>query len=313
MARDSRRPQSLSPVTVVEAVPAQSERSRGVLMVIGGQQTGRVLSLSLGPSVTIGRSTKATHRIEEPSVSNIHARIIRAEPNYILADEQATNGTFVNGERLTEPAHLKDGDRVQLGPVLVLRFTLVSEAEERSLKMVYESAHRDGLTGVFNRKHIEERLDAEIAYADRHGKALSVVMLDLDHFKKINDEHGHQAGDETLRAVGAIMQRGSRVEDIVGRYGGEEFVIVVRDTSGTAAAVVAERVRSQIAQAKIEHGGQALSVTASAGVASLACCGEKKNRETIIRIADDRLYQAKLKGRNRVVGPGEMDARGALA
>src|ERR1700722_2150831 len=113
MARDSRRPQSLSPVTVVEAVPAQSERSRGVLMVIGGQQTGRVLSLSLGPSVTIGRSTKATHRIEEPSVSNIHARIIRAEPNYILADEQATNGTFVNRERLTEPAHLTGGARAQ--------------------------------------------------------------------------------------------------------------------------------------------------------------------------------------------------------
>jgi two-component system, cell cycle response regulator len=313
MARDSRRPHSLSPVTVVEAVPAQSERSRGVLMVIGGQQTGRVLSLSVGPSVTIGRSAKATHTIDEPSVSSIHARIIRAEPRYILADEQATNGTFVNGERLTEPANLTDGDRVQLGPVLVLRFTLVSEAEERSLKMVYESAHRDGLTGVFNRKHIEERLDAEIAYADRHGKALSVIMLDLDHFKKINDEHGHQAGDETLRVVGSIMQRGSRVEDIVGRYGGEEFVIVVRDTSGTAAAVVAERVRSQITQAKIEYGGRTLSVTASAGVASLACCGEKKSRETIIRIADERLYQAKLRGRNRVVGPSEMDARGALA
>src|SRR5271156_6443021 len=185
MARDSRRPQSLSPVTVVEAVPAQSERSRGVLMVIGGHQTGRVLSLSLGPSVTVGRSAKASHTLDEPSVSGIHARIIRAEPSYVLADENATNGTFVNGERLTEPVHLKDGDRVQLGPVLVLRFTLVSEAEERSLKMVYESAHRDGLTGVFNRKHTEERLAAEIAYAERHAKQLSVMIFDLDPFKSI--------------------------------------------------------------------------------------------------------------------------------
>jgi two-component system cell cycle response regulator len=306
MPRDSRRPQSLSPITVVETVPANSGRVRAVLMVLGGQQTGRVLSLSTGVSMTLGRSVKATHSIEEPSVSGIHARIIRSDPNYILVDENATNGTFLNGERLKEPVTLKDGDRVQLGPVLVLRFTLVSEPEERSLKMVYESAHRDGLTGVFNRKHIEERLDAELAYADRHTKALSVIIIDLDHFKNINDEHGHQAGDETLRVVGSIMLRGSRVEDIVGRYGGEEFLIIVRDTAGGAAVVVAERMRFAIAQTRIEYGGKALSVTASAGVASLLDCGTQKTRDNLIRIADERLYQAKEEGRNRVVGPGEM-------
>jgi two-component system cell cycle response regulator len=313
MPRESRRPPYLSPVTVVEAVPAESQRTRAVLMILGGLQTGRVLSVSLGPSVTIGRSAKASHRIEEPSVSGIHARIIRAEPDYLLVDEKATNGTFVNGDRVTDPVPLKDGDRVQLGPVLVLRFTLVSEAEERSLKMVYESAHRDGLTGVFNRKHVEERLDSELAYADRHVKALSIVMVDLDHFKKVNDEHGHQAGDETLRVVGGVLLRGSRVEDIVGRYGGEEFVVIVRDTQGAAAVVVAERLRSAIAQARVEHGGKILSVTASAGVASLSCCGEQKTRDALIRIADERLYKAKLQGRNRVVGPSEVDLRGALA
>ncbi len=313
MPRESRRPSSLSPVTVVEALPAHSERSRAVLMVLGGLQTGRVLSLGPGPSVTVGRSARATHTLDEPSVSGIHARIIRQDPSYLLADENATNGTFLNGQRLTGPAKLEDGDRVQLGPVLVLRFTLVSEAEERSLKMVYESAHRDGLTGVFNRKHLEERLDAELAYADRHGKALSVVMVDLDHFKTINDEHGHQAGDEALRTVGSILLRGSRVEDIVGRYGGEEFLIVVRDTTGTAATVVAERVRAAIAQATILTQGVTLSMTASAGVSSLSCCGETRDRETMIRIADERLYRAKLAGRNRVIGPSEVDVRGALA
>lgn len=308
MPRDSRRPQSLSPVTVVEAVPAQSERSRAVLMVIGGQQTGRVLSLSTGPSVTIGRSTRATHQLDEPSVSGIHARIIRTEPSYVLVDEKATNGTFLNGERVVEPTPLKDGDRVQLGPMLVLRFSVVSEAEERSLKMVYESAHRDGLTAVFNRKHVDERLDVELAYADRHEKPLSVVLVDLDHFKRVNDEHGHQAGDEVLRAVGAILLKGSRVEDIVGRFGGEEFLIVVRDTPGPAAVVVAERVLLAIAQAQVEYGGRTLSVTASAGVASLACCGAEKTRDALVRIADERLYRAKMQGRNRVVGPGEAFA-----
>src|SRR5580692_9898634 len=192
MSRDSRKPpSSLSPSTLVEALAPPPDRTRGVLMVIGSTQTGRVLSLALGPSVTIGRSSRATHRVDEPSVSGIHVRIIRSGSDYILADEQATNGTFVNGERLLEPIRLQDGDRIQLGPVLVLRFTFVSDAEERSLKTVYESAHRDGLTGVFNRKHLEERLISELAYAERHQKNLSVILLDLDHFKKINDLRGH--------------------------------------------------------------------------------------------------------------------------
>jgi two-component system, cell cycle response regulator len=304
MSRDSRKPpSSLSPSTLVELVPPAADRSRGVLMVIGGTQTGRVLPLAVGPSVTIGRSSGATHRVDEPSVSGIHVRVIRSGPEYILADEQATNGTFVNSVRLTEPARLKDGDRIQLGPVLVLRFTLVDEAEERSLKMVYESAHRDGLTGVFNRKHLEERLVAELAYAERHAKELSVVLLDLDHFKKINDEYGHLAGDQVLRVMGTVLMRGSRAEDIVARYGGEEFILVVRDVSAERAVALAERARVAIAQAKIEHNGRVLSVTASAGVASVSCCGDKPSRETLLRLTDQRLYRAKQAGRNCVVGP----------
>jgi diguanylate cyclase (GGDEF)-like protein len=271
-------------------------------MVMGSQQTGRVLSLP-GVSVTIGRSPQATHRIEDPSVSNIHARIIRSGSEYILADEQATNGTFVNGVRLTEPTRLRDGDRIQLGPVLILRFTLVDEAEERSLKTVYESAHKDGLTGVFNRKHFEERLLSELAYAERHEKDLSVILVDLDHFKRVNDLRGHLAGDEVLRVVGAVMMHEARAEDIVARYGGEEFIHLVRDVPGAAAVRIAERTRIAIAQSKIDVDGSALRVTASAGVASLACCGVRRDREMLLRLADERLYDAKRGGRNLVVGP----------
>jgi two-component system, cell cycle response regulator len=304
MSRDSRRPPSaFSPSTLVESLAPPPNCTRGVLMVIGSMQTGRVLSLASGPSVTIGRSAKATHRIDEPSVSGIHVRVIRTGSDYIVADEHATNGTFVNGVRLTEPARLQDGDRIQLGPVLVLRFTLVDEAEERSLKTVYESAHRDGLTGVWNRKHLEERLAAELAYAERHGKDLSVAIFDLDHFKKINDLRGHLAGDEVLRVVGTVVMRESRAEDIVARYGGEEFIHVVRDISAATAVTIAERTRIAIAESKIDFGGNLLSVTASAGVASLACCGGHRDRETLLRVADERLYEAKLGGRNRVVGP----------
>jgi two-component system cell cycle response regulator len=304
MPRESRRPpSSLSPSTLVESVAPPANRTRGVLMVIGGMQTGRVLSLDLGPSVTLGRSSAATHRLDEPSVSGTHVRVIRSGPEYILADAQATNGTFINGARLTDPVRLKDGDRIQLGPVLVLRFTLVDEAEERSLKMVYESAHRDGLTGVFNRKHFEERLAAELAYADRHAKELSVLLFDLDLFKDVNDTHGHLAGDQVLRMVGAVVMRGSRAEDIVARYGGEEFIQVVRDVPASTAVGIAERTRVAIAEAKVEFGERVLSVTASAGVASLSCCGASRTRDALVKLADERLYQAKMAGRNRVVGP----------
>lgn len=302
MSRESRRPAPLSPNTLVELALTPAARSRGILLVIGGVQTGRVLSLSAGPSVTIGRSPSATHRLDEPSVSSSHVRVIRAGDRYVLVDEQATNGTFVNGARVTEPLPLSDGDRVQLGPLIVLRFALVNEAEEASLKMVYESAHRDGLTGVFNRKHFEERLIAELAYAERHGKELSVILLDLDHFKDVNDKYGHLAGDQVLRTAASIIARGSRAEDVVARYGGEEFVQVVRDVAAGSALGIAERTRLAVAEATTDIGGRSISLTVSGGVASLSCCRGRRDRDALLRVADERLYRAKVAGRNRIVG-----------
>src|SRR5579871_5973257 len=120
MSRDLRKPDPFSPSTLVDVTASPTDRSRAILMVVGGQQTGRVLTISSGPSVTLGRSARATHVIEEPSVSGVHARIIRAEPHFILVDENATNGTFLNGHRVVEPMPLEDGDRVQLGPIVAL-------------------------------------------------------------------------------------------------------------------------------------------------------------------------------------------------
>jgi diguanylate cyclase (GGDEF)-like protein len=227
-------------------------------------------------------------------------RIVRSGDRYILADQQATNGTYLNGTRVTDPLPLSDGDRVQLGPLIVLRFTLVNEAEEASLKMVYESAHRDGLTGVFNRKHFEERLVAELSHAERYGKELSLILFDLDHFKEVNDKHGHLAGDQVLRTAASIILRGARTEDVVARYGGEEFVQIVRDVASEVALGLAERTRVAVSEATIDIEGRSISVTISGGVASLSCCGQHRDLDTLLRVADKRLYRAKLAGRNRV-------------
>jgi diguanylate cyclase (GGDEF)-like protein len=180
----------------------------------------------------------------------------------------------------------------------------VSEDEEKSLRRMYEAALRDGLTGVFNRKHLEERLDAEIAYAHRRQTELSVVMLDVDHFKRVNDTYGHLAGDAVLKGVAETLLRTIRSEDVLGRYGGEEFVVVTRGIAVTGAHLLAERLRATLAATKIPFGPTLLTLTASAGVASLGCCGGRTDKTTLLSVADARLYRAKQAGRNRVVAAG---------
>jgi diguanylate cyclase (GGDEF)-like protein len=291
------------PSTISAPVGPNATARRAVMTVLAGTDIGRVLDLSGGLSITIGRRATCTYAIDDPSVSGVHARITAAANLHVLSDEASTNGTFLNGQRVTEPKHLADGDRVHLGRVL-LRFSMVDEAERLALKRMYDAALRDTLTTLFNRKHLDERIEAEIAFARRHkGHELSIIMLDIDHFKTVNDTHGHLAGDAVLMAVAAAVLGTVRTEDCVGRYGGEEFVIVARDVPATAACLLAERVRQTIAQGVVTYDGKAIKVTASAGVASFIEGGVVRDKTALLATADERLYAAKHAGRNRVVGP----------
>jgi diguanylate cyclase (GGDEF)-like protein len=290
------------PSTLVAPAGAGSVVRRAVLTVLAGTDIGRVLDLS-GLSVSIGRRSTCSYKIDDPSVSGIHARITSISNFFVLSDERSTNGTHVNGIRIAEPRQLADGDRIHLGRVL-LRFSLVDEAERMALKRMYEATLRDTLTSLFNRKHLDERLESEIAFSRRHkGHELSIIMLDVDHFKQVNDTHGHLAGDAVLRAVAAAVIGAVRTEDFVARYGGEEFVIVARDVSATAACALAERVRETVAAGKVVYGEKEIRVTVSAGVASLVEGGESRDRTALLVAADRRLYVAKREGRNRVIGP----------
>lgn len=272
-----------------------------------------MMTISGGDVVTLGRDDKCTYRFDDPSVSGLHARLVIIGAEYMLADNKSTNGTWLNDVRVSEPVHLRDGDRIRLGATLTLRFSLLDEAEEQAMKAVYEAALYDGLTKVFNRKHLEDRLDAEVAFATRHATELSVVIVDIDFFKKVNDTYGHQAGDAVLKVVAQTLARTLRTEDLIARYGGEEFVVVARGIPISNACVAAERLRQAVIATPIlwtHHPPGAITpaqisipVTTSAGVASLTCCGETKDKATLLRIADQRLYRAKETGRNRVVGP----------
>lgn len=288
--------------TVVAEPQAQPSRTKGILTIVSGAEAGRIVPVKQGDVVTLGRSEECTMRFEDTSLSRVHARVMYVMNTYMLGDAGSTNGTFVNDERISKAAHLEDGDRILLGTNTVLRFSLVSDEEEEALRRVYEAAVLDALTGVANRKHLEERLEAELAFAVRHDAELSVIIADLDHFKRVNDTYGHLAGDEVLKCAAKRLKDALRTEDFVGRYGGEEFLVVARGTPVAQAVALADRLRVEVSSEPVVFAGTPIVVTMSAGVASLADCSAK-DRASLLAAADERLYLAKERGRNRVVGP----------
>ena len=287
------------------AEPPSAGPKVAVLTVLAGPEAGRVLPLERDKPNTLGREeTECTMTFEDARLSRVHARIVSVNGEWMLTDQGSTNGTFVNDVRIDKHAQLTDGDRVRLGGSVSLRFAWVTEDERQALMRVYEAAMRDGLTGALNRKALDQRLEAEIAFAVRHDAPLSIVMLDVDHFKMVNDTHGHPAGDAVLREIAARLGRALRIEDVLGRYGGEELLIVARNITLEQAAQMAERMRALIDSSPVAFEDKAIAVSASFGVASLACCGATRDAKTLLSTADARLYEAKHAGRNRVVAQG---------
>jgi len=276
-----------------------------VLTVQSGLEAGRVYVLARDKANTLGREEdECTITFEDARLSRLHARVISVNGEWMLTDQGSTNGTFVNDVRIEKHSQLSDGDRVVLGGSVSLRFALVTAEERDALMRVYEAAVRDGLTGVLNRKALDQRLLAELAFAVRHDTPLSLVLLDVDHFKKVNDTYGHPAGDAVLREVAARLTRALRIEDVFGRYGGEEFLIVAREITLEQGAQLAERMRVLIDSSPIVFEGTPIQVSASFGVAPLACCGATRDAPALLSIVDARLYDAKHAGRNRVVAQG---------
>jgi two-component system cell cycle response regulator len=280
-----------------------TEHTRAVVTVVTGPGAGRVFSVS-GETI-LGRGREAQVRIDDGGASRAHARISEIGGRYVLEDLGSTNGTFVDGRRI-ERAELKSGDRIHMGPHIVLSFAILDAQAERITKQLYESSVRDPLTRAFNRRYLVERLASEAAYAQRHKTPLGLILMDLDLFKRVNDTHGHLAGDEVLREVSALVQRLIRAEDVFARFGGEEFVLLVRGIEHANVGRFAERVRVAVERLEIASGGVVIKATISAGYASIAeLPGDDRDPslpERLLRLADERLYLAKSAGRNRVRG-----------
>ncbi len=173
---------------------------------------------------------------------------------------------------------------------------------KRFQDMLAQRAMIDGLTGLWNRTHFEMRLQDEVAATQRYDRPLSLIMLDVDHFKQLNDNHGHPFGDEVLQAVGEVLAETARTSDWACRYGGEEFALILRETNLEGARILAERLRQLIEDLALRNKGEDVKVTASFGVSCSDLCMNpcEFSRRWLITSADSALYAAKHAGRNRV-------------
>jgi len=278
-----------------------ARRDRVVLLRMDGVAAGQVVSVTQFP-FSMGRHPTNRLPVDDDSISRFHARFTCENGEYFVEDLGSRNGTFVQGKRVSR-LQIRDDDWVQLGARVSFRFAVTDFRQEGLLRKLYESSTRDALTGAYNRRHFEDRLRAEIAFAVRHATDCALLLLDLDHFKRINDTYGHPAGDEVLRHLTGVAGRTLRAEDVFARMGGEEFVVVLRNIELKGATRLAERLCASVRAKVIEHGGNTIKVTMSAGAASLACC-RTPSPDELISIADRRLYLAKQQGRNRVVAEG---------
>jgi diguanylate cyclase (GGDEF)-like protein len=246
--------------------------------------------------VLIGRDAACAIHNPDTSVSRRHARIeVRADGRYHISDLDSRNGTSVNN-LLVRATVLNDGDQIRIGSC-VYRFLAGGNVEAEYHEELYNLSVLDPLTTTHNRRSLMDFLDREIARSRRHERALSLLLVDLDNFKAINDEHGHLAGDVTLRTVAGLIKEVIRTNDLVARYGGDEFAVVLPETPADLAFLCGERIRRSVAEHEFEFGGHPYTATLSVGVGRW---GPGASAADLLQRADTRLYEAKRGGRNRV-------------
>lgn len=275
---------------------------RAWLTLLTGPEAGRVFPLARG-EITIGRSNDADISLEDKLISRDHTKLeIRRDGSAVVWDCASRNGTIVDSHPIgLEPQPLPDGAKLHIGGAVVLRFSYRDHLEEHFERKLYDSATRDGLTGAFNKRYFADRLRQEFSHAGRHDRSIALVLYDLDDFKKVNDTHGHAAGDVILRTAAEEVANALREEELLCRYGGEEFVVLLRRANLTDGLLVAERLRRLIASLEISWEGSRIPISASFGVSALSA-GSDKSPERLFQDADEALYRAKRFGKNRVCG-----------
>jgi two-component system, cell cycle response regulator len=281
--------------------PDTSKSGVGACLVMihpPGPDIGKRVPLA-NPQYVVGRDNTADFTVPRNSVSRQHARLVQDETgDWSVDDLNSTNGTFVNEARIRS-SRLTDGDQLRFGDA-IYKFLAGSNIESAYHEAIHNMAITDGMTGIANKRHFSEFLEREVAVALRHGHPLTLVMFDVDHFKKVNDGYGHLAGDAVLKDLTSRIKPRVRREDLFARYGGEEFACVLPSTALAGGVVFAEQLRVMVEERPTHFMDKVISFTISLGVATVNK-DPSLDAAGLIKRADEQLYVAKRAGRNRTV------------
>jgi diguanylate cyclase (GGDEF)-like protein len=285
-------------ITSVAQVATITPTRDAYLLQVRGPDIGRRLLLT-DRAVTIGRDPESTIALRGDSVSRYHARI---EPSgqggHQLIDNQSTNGTYRNQVQVNGGVQLVSGDYIAVGDA-IFKYLSGGNIEVAYHEEIYRLTIEDSLTQVANKRALLDFLDREFARAKRYHRELGVIMMDVDHFKRVNDTYGHLMGDFVLREVARVVSSRVRKEEMFARYGGEEFCVVLPEMDMEHATKFAETIRVLVEEHPFSFEGNVLRLTCSLGVAQMS---EAMTRpEELVLEADENLYRAKGEGRNRVV------------
>jgi diguanylate cyclase (GGDEF)-like protein len=273
------------------------DRERAYLIVLTGPNAGEMHKIAT-TEVVLGRGQGVNITVLDDGVSRRHAGFRLQGDDMLIEDLGSRNGTWVNGRRVQEPRRLADGDKIQVGSTTILKFSYRDHLDEAFQRRVYDAALRDGLTRAFSRKYFLDRIESEFRFAKRHRVPLSLIMMDVDDFKTVDERHGHVASDAVLVALARRVHEIIRTEDVFARHGLDEFVLLCRAVDVDAAVHVADRLRKAVAA--IEHGSsERFHVTVSVGVAGLPQIATE-DAAGLIAAAQAALAAAKSGGRDRV-------------
>lgn len=288
-------------LTDIKAALASAEKEASekpaALLVVGGELNGSLFDLT-AEEVICGRSAKNEITLDFNGISREHFKLTASDDGYDVQDAGSRNGTFLNNEKLDAPVSLKKGDMIKVGAV-ALKFLPKGDPERLTYDKLNLEANTDGHTGCFNKTYFNNKINLEVKKSKVTGAPLSLIVFDLDHFKNLNDNYGHDAGDYVLKELAELIRNnGVRENDIFARYGGEEFVILLPKTNLKQSYEIAERLRKVVESHDFIYEANKLPVTASIGVADY-----RKGVSTgtdLFKRADESVYKSKEGGRNQV-------------
>ncbi|MFG1483185.1 GGDEF domain-containing protein [Halobacteriovorax sp. HFRX-2_2] len=275
----------------------EAEDKPAALLVVGGDLNGTLFDLK-EEEITVGRSAKCDIPLEFNGISREHFKLVSSADGYQVVDLGSRNGTFLNNSKVEAPTELQKGDIIKMG-AMALKYLPKGDPERLTYDKLQLEANTDGLTACYNKSFFNKKLDIEVKKSKVTGTPLSLIVFDLDHFKKLNDNYGHDAGDYVLKELAEVIRsNGIRETDIFARYGGEEFVVLLPKTNIKQSYEIAERLRKAVETHDFIYDDNKLPVTASIGVSDYRQ-GVSSGTDLFKR-ADSAVYKSKEGGRNQV-------------